>query len=605
MVTYNSTRPKMSRLILPIEWVQKLQFGNQVDSNLQFAVSGESTKIEIGDIPSGNFFTPEMTIETNSTQIPTISIQPSSTSDSYLNTILGNKSSSPSKSPSAQNTTTTPNTNTNTSSACKGTDACTCYKCQRQRRRLGAKGRLASQPAPTLAPTLAPTPASAPTPALASAPTPTPTPQRSNSVNTTPVVQNLLTPTLQRSRSFVTSTPPAPQRQRQRQTSLLIRKKPDPMTYEHHIPKPVYSLEDSIYGVRIQTPRQEESRAKTLVDNTATANKPNENYEISWKDEEGDDLLKSLQTFQSIFDEKAEHDVDGLSDLLEQRAKQLKERQEQARKEALEPKRPQKASRRPDCLTLSYRQGPSHKHLTLYHLMKMTGPAQRVDAYERAFSHCVRSNSGLTGWLERQSNKEPSDMMKSYHPSQPRRTHKRLLHAMLPSSRKNRIEMADDLFSRTLRASDTLNQPKPTSPNVPTPTDILSVAHALLPNQSLAFMSQDLDRANTDAKPYDHIDRPSKPVLSQSGYSSGSSSPSNHVEMLTVRSFSPSGTQHFDRDQCRDNVSISSGSEGEKATRSSRFFASFGRKSNRAKTMGPSSIYSVETVDSVKVRSLD
>ncbi|KAL0094239.1 hypothetical protein F4703DRAFT_1817299 [Phycomyces blakesleeanus] len=500
--------------VLTNDWVQKLQFGNQVDSNLQFAVSGESTKIEIGDIPPDIFFTPEMNFDSNPTQLPTISIQPSSTSDSYLNTILGNQTST-SKNPSS----TTPKsatTPTAPSSACEGSDTCSCYKCQRQRRRLGAKGRLATQ-----------------SPA-----------QRSNSVNTSPTtMQTLSPPTIQRSRSFATptTTPVQPQKTRQRQTSLLIRKKPDVLSYEQHMPKPVYSLEDSIYGVKIQAPRQDDSRSKTFVsDNTSKTSNQTENYEISWKDEEGDDLLKSLQTFQSIFDEKAEHDVDGLSDLLEERAKQLKERQEQSLKAALEPKPPQKPSRRPDCLTLSYRQGPSHKHLTLYHLMKMPGPAQRVDAYERAFSHCVRSNSGLASWLERQSNKEPSDMMKSYHPSQPRRTHKRLLHAMLPSSRKNRIEMADDLFSRTLRASDTLHQPKLSTQSVPTPTDILSVAHALLPNQSLAFMSQDLDRNNTDIKAYDHIDRPSKPVLPQSGHSSGSSSPSNHVEMLTVRSFSVS-----------------------------------------------------------------
>ena len=50
-----------------------------------------------------------------------------------------------------------------------------------------------------------------------------------------------------------------------------------------------------------------------------------------------------------------------------------------------------------------------------------------------------------------------------------------------------------------------------------TPTDVLSAAHALLPNQSPVTLHDSLSRTNINNathKPYDHVDTPSKPIPS-------------------------------------------------------------------------------------------
>lgn len=111
----------------------------------------------------------------------------------------------------------------------------------------------------------------------------------------------------------------------------------------------------------------------------------NDSYQISWQDETGDDILTSLRTFQTIFEENP-HGSEGLSDLLEIRAQELRlqkiyEQEQQALMEQQQQMEPNRPPKRTDCLTLSYRDGPEHKHLTLYHTMKMTGATERMNAY--------------------------------------------------------------------------------------------------------------------------------------------------------------------------------------------------------------------------------
>ncbi|KAG1190025.1 hypothetical protein G6F35_013994 [Rhizopus arrhizus] len=102
-----------------------------------------------------------------------------------------------------------------------------------------------------------------------------------------------------------------------------------------------------------------------------------DNYEISWKDDgTGDDLLSSLVTFQSIF-ETTDKD-EGLSDLLEQKAKELKNQKLKSDEPIAQEVLPPRLS---DCLTPSYRHGPKHNPLTLYHTMKMKTGQERTQAY--------------------------------------------------------------------------------------------------------------------------------------------------------------------------------------------------------------------------------
>jgi hypothetical protein len=126
----------------------------------------------------------------------------------------------------------------------------------------------------------------------------------------------------------------------------------------------------------------------------------NDSYEVSWQDETGDDILTSLRTFQTIFEENP-HGSEGLSDLLEIRAQELRlqtihEREQQALMEQQQQMEPNRPPKRADCLTLSYRDGPEHKHLTLYHTMKMTGPTERMNAYGKVVDQMILSDGPLT-----------------------------------------------------------------------------------------------------------------------------------------------------------------------------------------------------------------
>lgn len=188
----------------------------------------------------------------------------------------------------------------------------------------------------------------------------------------------------------------SPQPQKAKRSNTL-RKTPTLKSYEKHMPKPTYSQKDSIYRI------DEDDNSKKRQEEGADRNmRPTEefqrqdNYRMAWKeDETGDDLLSSLVTFQTIFEEKG-NENEGLSDLLEQKAQELKYQKLREQAEALNPKKNEEEvlpPRRSDCLTLSYRNGARHNPLTLYHTMKMAGEQQRMSAYSKCLSYLTHVES--------------------------------------------------------------------------------------------------------------------------------------------------------------------------------------------------------------------
>jgi hypothetical protein len=181
------------------------------------------------------------------------------------------------------------------------------------------------------------------------------------------------------------------------------RKKPSLRSYEKHLPKPVYSQEDSIYRIEDETyassiKQQEEvdnnksSTCSSFSSSTSSSSSRRpDRYEISWKDESGDDMLPSLVTFTTIIEEKGDENPEGLSDFLEQRTRELKDQNYSQKgtnisSVTLSPNPSQLSvfklpPRTLDCLTLSYRIGSRHHPLTLFDTMKMPNRFDRMDAY--------------------------------------------------------------------------------------------------------------------------------------------------------------------------------------------------------------------------------
>ncbi|KAI8071953.1 hypothetical protein BDF21DRAFT_366294 [Thamnidium elegans] len=524
--------------VLTQDWVRKFHFENKVDLNLQLPAENESTKIEVGEIPIDLIPKLEFTKSNNNNN------------DSYLQSIL----SSPSAAPKTSSTT------------CTGSETCVCYKCQRQRRRTGINRNTPINSQPVNSP-----------PPVNSQPN---TPNR---VATEPPISSTC--------SNNSPTMVSPQSKSIKRSSTL-RKTPTLRSYERHMPKPTYAQKDSIYRIEVEESKEDK---KTKANNTQSLQK--DSYTMAWKeDETGDDLLSSLVTFQTIFEEKGNGN-EGLSDLLEQRTKELKyqklrEQQDSLRSKSTEPNLP---PRQPDCLTLSYRNGPRHNPLTLYHTMKMHGEQERMCAYNTAFQHCIKSNSGLRSWVKKARvapTRESSKLMQTIR----RPTIKRsLLHPL--SSRKNKVA-GDDLLlwstsSESLSVNSTgkksidmisspipLVQPSPTGlQNNHQLTDVLSAAQALLPNQNLANEQQILHQKGNKV-PYEHIDTPSRP---------------RHTQPISQ---SPV--------DCKDNSSVSSSESASgapvkiKKSRPGRLFSSLGRKTSM-RSYGSNkepSIRSLEKIDS-------
>lgn len=249
-------------------------------------------------------------------------------------------------------------------SGCTATDDCTCYKCQRQRRRGAAINNVKQQHDPTA-------PKSA-----------TIGPMRSSTaMNITKQSSSAAAATTAKRSSSLRS-----------KNSITKRKVPTQESYERHLPRPSYSPEDSIYRVpsvksgqgryhqRQQQQQQQEHQQYQHDEKTE------HDYKISWKDDStGDDLLDSIKTFQDIFAAQPEDKSTGLSDLLETRAHQLKQersmQQLAPRNNENDPPPEHIIRNRHGCYTMSCRKGGPHRALTLYHTMKMNDASQRMAAY--------------------------------------------------------------------------------------------------------------------------------------------------------------------------------------------------------------------------------
>lgn len=273
-----------------------------------------------------------------------------SKNDSYLQSILSS---------------TTPATNTS-HAACTGSVTCVCYKCQRQRRRAGLSRDINTNKTPIInnkqsrANTEDKSIISSPPAVLK---------------NSSPPFKAVLTP------PPVTHAPASPQTNTGLKRASTLRKTPTLKSYEKHMPKPTYSQKDSIYHIE-QAEEDERKQQESKKAKTVSVIQP-DNYKMAWnEDETGDDLLSSLVTFQTIFEEKGNGN-EGLSDLLEQRTQELKRQKLREQQDALKPRKNQEGlpPRQPDCLTLSYRNGPRHNPLTLYHTMKMHNEQERMGAY--------------------------------------------------------------------------------------------------------------------------------------------------------------------------------------------------------------------------------
>ncbi|KAL7313881.1 hypothetical protein PS15m_007562 [Mucor circinelloides] len=538
-------------------------------------------------------------------------------SDSYLQSIL---SSSSSPSQAAAN---------NSSTACTGSQTCACYKCQRQRRRAGvsrtatpptvmkskaspdvytplkkienasnaktlsnrsteAKSSCSSSSSSSSSPT-----AMAPLATTTTVSPPTP-------VSTTPSpVASIKAPT----------SPVSPQQQQQTQKpkrSSTLRKTPTLKSYEKHMPRPAYPQQDSIYRIEqddLEKKEETNQKKSASTTNELLEKAAQDNYQISWKDEgTGDDLLTSLVTFQTIFEEKAVNENEGLSDLLEQRTKELKS-QKLMQHHNVKEEDEELPPRLPDCLTLSYRNGPRHNPLTLYHTMKMNGEKERMNAYNVAFQHCINANSGMRAWIKRSRvppTRDNSKLVQSVNAGRKPTIKRSLLHPL--ASRKNKVA-GDELLvysassenlsirSATSKKSiEMISSPMPLIQQQPQQddqiTDIISTAHALLPNRQ--FSTNTTTQQNK--APYEHIDTPSRP------------------RQNTTVTTTPASTS---LSEFRDNSSISSSESANggsqtshklKKSRPGRLFSSLGRKtsmrSHSSNSNKASSIRSLEKIDS-------
>ncbi|RCI04418.1 hypothetical protein CU098_010761 [Rhizopus stolonifer] len=339
---------------------------------------------------------------------------------------------------------------------------------------------------------------------------------------THPVSQN--TPTQNSSPAMDNAKPQTiPNEQNKPKRSSTVRKTPTLKSYEKHMPNPVYSAQDSIYRLDEHKTNTNDNQPKR-----SSTTPQQDNYQISWKEEgTGDDLLTSLVTFQTIFEEKG-NDTEGLSDLLEQKAKELKIQKLREQQEALKPKTIEELpTRLAECLTISYRHGPPHHPLTLYHTMKMPVSKDRLKAYQLAFQHCINADSGMKKWIKRQRTEPAKENSRLVQPIRRPTIKRSLLHPL--SSRKHK-GASEDFMIWTTASTDQLGLTVPTNTSIlslsskksadfvssPTSiqeeqlTDVISAAHALLPNQQ--FSANTTTTSTTQKQiPYEHIDTPSRP----------------------------------------------------------------------------------------------
>lgn len=185
--------------------------------------------------------------------------------------------------------------------------------------------------------------------------------------------------------------------------SMIQRKRPSIQSYNKHLPRPPYAPNDSIYRAHMKPAAVTSQEQPTS--STEYCNDPSS--DIRWFDDTSNiDLVLSFMVFDTIVSDQPDDSIFGLTDLIEERTKQLHDSlfdtaEEQGDEE-------EHKSRHDDnggiqgstaatatsssasqsspsickkCHTLSSRQGPTHHPLTLFHTMKLVNAKERLETY--------------------------------------------------------------------------------------------------------------------------------------------------------------------------------------------------------------------------------
>lgn len=196
------------------------------------------------------------------------------------------------------------------------------------------------------------------------------------------------------------------------QRSMLQRKRPTIHSYNKHLPRPPYAPNDSIYRAHMKPAAVTSQQPPPLP---ASCSSPSSNDSTQWFDDTSNvDLVLSFMVFDTIVADQPDDSIFGLTDLIEERTKQLHDSlfdtAEDEGKEELEnrhddnggtqgstaaittsssssasqPSPPPicKKNHPPlSCHILSSREGPTHHPLTLFHTMKLINAKERLETF--------------------------------------------------------------------------------------------------------------------------------------------------------------------------------------------------------------------------------
>ncbi|KAI7885677.1 hypothetical protein K492DRAFT_203872 [Lichtheimia hyalospora FSU 10163] len=360
------------------------------------------------------------------------------------------------------------------------------------------------------------------------------------------------------------------QQQQQYKRSMLQRKRPTIHSYNKHLPRPPYAPNDSIYRAHMKPATEATQRQPTTyTEHCSGKNSPSN--DTRWFDDSSNvDLVLSFMVFDTIVADQPDDSIFGLTDLIEERTKQLHDSlldtaedkgEEENRHDdnggtqglatataasssASQSSPPPTTTtttiickkQQHQCHTLSSRQGPTHHPLTLFHTMKLVNSKERLETFAIAYDHCVRANSGLTDWIKKRSG--PPEILCSYtprHVAWRRPHHKRF--GFLPSKLSTRDDGTEEMMAKISSYMPTMHNPYNrhlhdtaiTATDRSAPTDLLSAAYALLPNTSSDIRHTSMNRIQhgMSKRSYDHIDTPGRP-LSRKDHSRSATIDSSH-----------------------------------------------------------------------------
>lgn len=215
------------------------------------------------------------------------------------------------------------------------------------------------------------------------------------------------------------------------QRSMLQRKRPTIHSYNKHLPRPPYAPNDSIYRAHMKpaavvTSQQPPPPPPPPPCSDKNGSPSSCNDHTRWFDDTSNvDLVLSFMVFDTIVADQPDDSIFGLTDLIEERTKQLhdslfdtaedeaKDEEEDEEEEknrhddnggiqgstaaatatsssssASQPSSSSspaapicKKKHPPSCHTLSSREGPTHHPLTLFHTMKLVNAKERLETF--------------------------------------------------------------------------------------------------------------------------------------------------------------------------------------------------------------------------------